>query len=55
MHVLDYVGDLYGMELEVRLLKYIRPERQFEGLIDLKQQLLLDQQIIRDALGRAEY
>ncbi|HBK86467.1 MAG TPA: riboflavin biosynthesis protein RibF [Firmicutes bacterium] len=55
VHVLDYVGDLYGMELEVRLLKYIRPERQFEGLIDLKQQLLLDQQIIRDALGRAEY
>lgn len=52
VHVFDFTGDLYGKELEVKLLRYIRLERQFAGAADLKQQLVLDEKQIREVLAR---
>ena len=38
-HIMDYDGDLYGRTLRVSLLDFIRPERRFESVDELKNQL----------------
>jgi len=42
VHLLDYEGDLYGQEVEVRFLKYVRGEKKFESLDELQAQIRLD-------------
>jgi len=42
VHVFDYEGDLYGRNLRVHVLSWIRPERKFEGLDELKAQIATD-------------
>ncbi len=41
-HILGYCGDLYGRQIEVRLLRYIRGEMKFDSLPALKSQLVKD-------------
>lgn len=50
VHIFDFTGDLYGQELEVRLLKHIRPEQHFATGTELKRQLSLDEEQIRALL-----
>ncbi len=38
-HILDYDGDLYGATVSVDFLKYLRPERRFSSIADLRSQL----------------
>ncbi|MBM3882990.1 MAG: riboflavin biosynthesis protein RibF [Verrucomicrobia bacterium] len=38
-HLLDYAGELYGRELEVRLVGQVRDERRFPSLAALAQQI----------------
>jgi riboflavin kinase/FMN adenylyltransferase len=42
VHLLDWVGDLYGKNLTVQLVKFLRPEQKFSSLEDLKTQIQLD-------------
>jgi len=42
VNVFDYAGDLYGAELSVSLLAYIREEQKFPGLDALKAQIAAD-------------
>ncbi|MGI8500905.1 MAG: bifunctional riboflavin kinase/FAD synthetase [Hassallia sp.] len=42
VHLLDWVGDLYGENLTVQLIKFLRPEQKFSSLEDLKTQIQLD-------------
>ncbi len=42
VHLLDWEGDLYGQELTVELLEYLRPEQRFPSMDDLKRQILAD-------------
>ena len=42
VHLLDAEVDLYGKQLEVGLLKHIRPEQRFDGLEALQAQIALD-------------
>lgn len=42
VHLLDWVGDLYGKNLTVQLAKFLRPEQKFSSLEDLKTQIQLD-------------
>ncbi len=39
VHLLDFNGDLYGKNLRVALIEYLRPERKFDGLEALKAQI----------------
>lgn len=41
-HILNFNEDIYGMEIEVEFLKYIREERAFASLDELSAQLNLD-------------
>ncbi len=47
-HLLNYDSNLYGQEIEVRLLFFIRDEIKFSGLDQLKQQIELDIKRARD-------
>ena len=41
-HLFDFSGDLYGAEIAVSLMDYIREERRFDGLDSLKAQITAD-------------
>jgi riboflavin kinase/FMN adenylyltransferase len=51
VHVFDYDGDLYGQEITVALLSYIRAEVRFSGLDALKAQIATDAAEARRLLG----
>lgn len=40
--IIAFSGNLYGKEIEVRLLEFIRPERKFESSDELRRQIALD-------------
>lgn len=42
VHLLGWSGDLYGKDLEVRFTRFLRPERKFNGLDELKAQVARD-------------
>ncbi len=41
-HLIDFDGDLYGCELRVEFVDFLRSERKFEGIEQLSAQLALD-------------
>jgi riboflavin kinase/FMN adenylyltransferase len=49
-HFFDFDGDLYGQQLAVSLLAFIRPERKFENFAALHAQILADAGIARGLL-----
>jgi len=53
-YFLDYEGDLYGKELCLSLHDFVRPERKFDSLEALKEQLMKDIACARDVMGRKE-
>ncbi len=44
-HIIGFDGDLYGQKIRVCLLDFIRDERRFDSLADLKEQLISDKSI----------
>lgn len=42
VHFFDFDGDLYDQHLRVRLIKFLRKEKKFDGLADLKAQIADD-------------
>jgi riboflavin kinase/FMN adenylyltransferase len=51
VHLLDWEGDLYGRELRVELVERLRDEQRFASLDALVEQIGLDAQAARRALG----
>lgn len=49
-HLFDLDRDLYGQEIELRFLQYLRPERKFENLAALREQIGRDVVEARRAL-----
>ncbi|MEW6754808.1 MAG: riboflavin kinase [Candidatus Latescibacterota bacterium] len=47
VHVLDFAGDLYGCQVEVELLGWIRPEQRFPSVSALVAQIRLDVEVAR--------
>jgi riboflavin kinase/FMN adenylyltransferase len=54
VHLLDYDNDLYGQKLAVELIHYVRPERKFSGIDELKAQILQDCEQTRKVLHMAQ-
>lgn len=53
VHLLDFEGDLYGEELEVRFVQHLREERKFSGLDALRGQIAHDITQARRVLAAA--
>lgn len=53
VHILDWQGDLYGQEVQVDLEGYIRSERKFASLTELKSQIQADCDRSRDQLANS--
>ncbi|NJN21286.1 MAG: bifunctional riboflavin kinase/FAD synthetase [Leptolyngbya sp. RL_3_1] len=51
VHLLDWQGDLYGRTLTVALVEFLRPERRFDSLDDLKTQIQRDCEQAAAVLG----
>ena len=49
-HLLDFAGDMYGEPASVQFLAFLRSERRFAGLDELKDQLVLDIEHARTAV-----
>ena len=53
-YLLDFSGDLYGKNVEVKLLRYIRPERVFDSLDSLGDQIAADAQTAKEIFNSIE-
>lgn len=53
-YIFDYHEDLYQQNLKLRLVDKIRPERKFDGLDDLKEQITMDVREARQILQQAQ-
>ena len=53
VHVFDYDGDIYDRLLRVAFAAYIRPERKFDGIDSLREQIGRDCGVARAALESA--
>ncbi len=51
VHIFDFNADIYGQELSVRFLHFIRPEQRFESVDALKSQILKDCALARQQLA----
>ena len=47
-HLLDADLDLYGLNIDIELLAFVRPEQKFDKMEDLKHQILKDIEIIQN-------
>jgi riboflavin kinase/FMN adenylyltransferase len=50
LHLFDLNKDIYGAEVEVRFLRYLRPEQKFENVDALAAQIARDVQSARESL-----
>jgi riboflavin kinase/FMN adenylyltransferase len=42
VHLFEFEGDLYDMEIEIEFLRFIRPEKKFESIDELRDQIARD-------------
>jgi riboflavin kinase/FMN adenylyltransferase len=48
IHLLDFERDIYGQDLEVRFVRYLRAERKFDSVEALARQIHADVQQARE-------
>ena len=49
-HLFDFHGDLYGQNLRIAFVEYLRPEKKFGGIEEIKKQINTDCDMARDIL-----
>lgn len=52
-YLLDFDGDLYGQELRLEFYDFLRPERRFDSLDDLRDEVMRNAQATRDFFAQA--
>lgn len=50
VNIFDFDSDIYGERLEVRFVKWVRGEQKFDGIEKLKEQLMIDKQVVMSIL-----
>jgi riboflavin kinase/FMN adenylyltransferase len=50
VNIVDFEGDLYGQELRIEVVAFIRPDKKLDGLDSLKQQIALDKSAVTKQL-----
>ena len=50
--MLDFSGDLYGKDIIVSFVKFLREERKFEGINSLKDQIKKDSEEALNILSK---
>ena len=50
-NLIDFDGDLYGAEVHVELLRYLRPERKFDAMEELHAQIARDIEQAKELVG----
>jgi riboflavin kinase/FMN adenylyltransferase len=50
VHVFEFSGDLYGYDLEVKFERFLRPERKFSSIDELREQIARDAALAREIL-----
>lgn len=53
VHIFDFAGDIYGQQIVVAFVAYLRPEMKFTGLDALKSQIAKDSERARAILARS--
>ncbi len=53
-YLLDFAGDLYGQEVEVEFIAFLRPDQTFDGADALAAQMGKDVEAARTVLQRIE-
>ncbi len=48
VHIIDFEGDVYNRNLQVRFIERVRDEKKFPGIKELKEQLEKDREAIRE-------
>jgi len=51
VHIFNFDQSLYGEELEIEFISYLRPEKRFSGLDELKNQIKLDSDKAKEILN----
>jgi riboflavin kinase/FMN adenylyltransferase len=51
VYILDFDRDIYGKDLELRFVRYLRPETKFENVDALVRQIERDVQQARELVG----
>ena len=51
VYLLDFNHDVYGKDLKLRFLRYLRPEKKFENVDSLIRQIECDVQRARELAG----
>jgi riboflavin kinase/FMN adenylyltransferase len=51
VHIFDFAGDIYGHHVAVSFIDFLRPEKKFSGLEELKAQIEKDSARARDVLA----
>ncbi len=51
-HIIGFTGDLYGKTVEIEFLRFLREERRFSSLEDLRRQLTLDAEAAQSCCRR---
>ena len=50
-YIMDYSGDLYGKMVEVYFFRFVRPERKFPSIEQLKEQISRDKDSVRQDIA----
>lgn len=50
VHIFDFSGDLYGYDLEVKFERFLRPEKKFSSIDELRDQIARDAALAREIL-----
>ena len=51
MHILDFNLDVYGKLLAIQLLEFIRPEKKFDNITELQNQIQLDIELVKNNIS----